>query len=392
MREISRLFEREWKFIFANRTVLMILLAVPVLYFTLFGFLYNEKRVTELPTVIVDQDQTELSRELVRAFDVHQTFAVTRVVATEDDAMEAVERGEAAASVVIPERTTERLKTGQSAEVLTVIDGSNMLISNTAVRAANTVIKSVSAGVTLSKLEAQGAWGDEGKTLFTGLDYRYRVLYNPTFSYLSFMVYGLGGTVLQQCLFLGVALSVAREKEEGTWSETLRQHRFGQLLVGKLAPYLVMATFNLVVTFAIVLKGFGVPYYGDLTHLLIVGTLFNVTVLSIGFAISFFSANQLQATEIAMLIAVPSFLLSGYTWPLRAMPEAVAAIGQSLPLTYFLHAVREVLEKGHGLSFITQDLAVLGLMTLIGLFAVYLLYHWQSSRKQSDAAERSQVA
>lgn len=392
MNKMVRLFEREWQFIFSNKTVLMILLVVPVAYFTLFGFLYSEKRVMELPTVIVDADQTELSRELIRAFDVNQTFAVTDVVPTEEAALDAIDRGEAAVSVVIPEGMTDRVKTGKSAEVLTVIDGSNMLVSNTAVRAANAVIKSVSAGVTLAKLEAQGSWGEEGKILFTGLDYRYRVLYNPTFSYLSFMVYGLGGAVLQQCLFLGVALAVAREKEAGTWQNTLQQYSFWQLLAGKVSPYLILGTFNLVLTFSVVLKGFGVPYYGDMIHLLLVGTLFNLTVLAIGFAISFFSANQLQATEIAMLIAVPSFLLSGYTWPLSAMPEAIAAIGKSLPLTYFLHAVREVLEKGHGLGYIRHDLLVLGLMTVMGLFAAYLLYLWQAGKKADDAAEGAQAA
>jgi ABC-2 type transport system permease protein len=389
---VSRLFLQEWHSIFSNRTIRLVLFAVPILYFTLFGFLYGEKRITEMPTVLVDEDQTELSRELYRAFEVDQSFRISAVVGTEAEAMRLIDEGMAFVAVIIPDGLEQDVKEGGEAEVLTMIDGSNMLISNSAVRAANTVVKSVSAGVTLKKLEARGTWGEEGKTLFTGIDYRYRVLYNPTFSYLSFMVFGLGGTVLQQVLFLGVALSVARQKEEGTWQATLAANSFAALVAGKLLPYLIVATFNLVLTFTLLLKVFQIPSYGNPAHLLIVGTAFNLAVLAIGFAISFFSKDQLQATQIAMLIAVPSFMLSGYTWPLMSMPDAVAAIGKSLPLTYFLHAVREILSKGHGLSYVTHDAAALAFMTLLGLFAAYLAYLLQAKRQIDMTPQESTIA
>lgn len=386
MSKIAQLFRREWQAIFSNRSILLVMLVVPVMYFTLFGFLYQEKKVTELPTVVVDADQTELSRELIRAFDVDQTFAVTAIVGSEQEAMQLIDQEKAFVSLIIPTNLAENVKAGREAEVLTIIDGSNMMISNTAVRAANTDIKTVSAGVTLKKLEAKGTWGEAGKELYTGIDFRYRVLYNPTFSYLSFMVFGLGGTVLQQVLFLGVALSVAREKEAGTWAQTCSQYGFGQLLVGKLSPYLLLASFNLILTYTLLLKGFDVPYYGNSWLLLLSGTMFNLAVLAAGFAISCFTKDQLQATQLAMLIAVPSFMLSGFTWPLMSMPTVVAGIGKSLPLTYFLHAIREILTKGQGYSAIVRDMAVLAFIALICTFAAYLGYLWQPRKTapQSD--------
>jgi ABC-2 type transport system permease protein len=383
----SRLLLQEWRNIYTNKTIRLVLFVVPLLYMTLFGFLYSQKKVMEIPTVLVDADQSELSRELYRAFEVDQTFRITHIVGTEAEAMNLIDRGQAHMAVIIPADLEKDVKAGREAEVLTVIDGSNMLISNTAVRAANTVIKTVSAGVTLKKLEAQGGWGEEGKNLFTGIDYRYRVLYNPTFSYLTFMVFGLAGTVLQQVLFLGVALSVAQQKEAGTWSSTLRENGFWTIALSKLLPYLLVATFNLMLTFVLLLKGFEIPYHGSTAHLLIVGTAFNLAVLAIGFAISFWSKDQLQATQIAMLIAVPSFMLSGYTWPLMSMPAAVAAIGKSLPLTYFLNGVREILNKGHDLSYLTHDLAVLAFMALLGLFAAYVAYQFQTRKAALPEAE-----
>lgn len=383
---ITQLFMNEWQTIFQNKTIKLIVFAVPLIYFILFGFLYSEKKVQELPTVVVNADQTGLSQELIRAFDQDQSFAVTSVVGSETEAMEMIEQEEAVAAVFIPTDLAAHLKTGSEAEVMVVIDGSNMMISNTVVRAANTVVKSVSAGVTLKQLEAKGQWGEEGKELFTGIDYRYRVLYNPTFSYMSFMVFGLGGTVLQQMLFLAVAISVAVEKEAGTWRETIRKYSFGKLLIGKMTPYLILAMFNLVLTFSILLKGFGIPYYGNPGYLILLGFVFNVVIILMGFAISFFAADQLQATQISMLIALPSFMLSGYTWPLYSMPPVIRMIGESLPLTYFLHGVREILSKGHGLSFLVHDIIVLCFMGMLSITVSYVLYVINKSRIHTSSA------
>lgn len=374
MNNFSHLFWSEWKNLFANKTIRNILFLVPIVYLTMFGFLYSEKKVMEIPTVMVDADQTELSRELYRAFEADHTFQITSVVGTEEEAMKLVDKGEANIALIIPPGLESNVKAGRGAEVLTVIDGSNIMISNTAVRAANTAVKSVSAGTTLKKMEALGGWGEEGKNMFTGIDYRYRVLYNPTFSYLSFMVFGLAGTVLQQVLFLGIVLSVAQQKEEGTWNDLLTRNSFFAITLSKLLPYFLAGTLNMFLAFTIMLKGFAIPYYGSTIDLMLLASVFNLAVLAIGYAISFFSKTQLQATQIGMMIAVPSFMLSGYTWPIMSMPTGIVAIAKSLPLTYFLDGMREILTKGHGLSYITDDILVLGFMTIIGLFAAYLIY------------------
>jgi len=387
----SRLFWTEWKNLFTNKTIRLILFVVPVMYLTLFGFLYAEKRVMHIPAVMVDADQTELSRELYRAFEADQTFAISSIVGTEEEAMKLIDQGEASVALIIPPDLEKNVKAGREAEVLTVIDGSNIMISNTAVRAASTVVKSVSAGATLKKLEAHGGWGEEGKNLYTGIDYRYRVLYNPTFSYMSFMVFGLAGTTLQQVLFLGIVLSVSQQKEAGTWRETMENNSFWAITASKLLPYFLAGTLNMFLGFTLLLKGFGIPYYGSTVHFMLVATAFNLAVLAIGYAISFIFKDQLQATQIAMLIAVPSFMLSGYTWPFMSMPTVVEAIGKSLPLTYFLHGVREILSKGHGLSAVTSDLLALSFMTVLGLFAAYVSYLVQTREKTAPASESTTV-
>lgn len=389
MSQFSRLFWIEWKKLFADKTIRKVVFIVPIVYLSLFGFLYSQEKVMHIPTVVVDADQTELSRELYRGFDADETFGIIGTVGTEAEALKWIDEGKASIALIIPAGLEQDVKAGRAAEVLTVIDGSNMMISNTAVRASNTVVKTVAAGATLKKLEAKGSWGEEGMALYTGIDFRYRVLYNPTFSYLSFMVFGLAGTVLQQVLFLGVALSVSQEKEQGTWQTSIATNSFWTITASKLLPYLLAGTLNMFLGFTLLLKGFGVPYSGSTVDLMVVATAFNLAVLSVGYMISYLFRDQLQSTQIAMLIAVPSFMLSGFTWPFLSMPPAVAAIGKSLPLTYFLDGVREILTKGHGLSAVTEDVLVLAFMTLVSLFVAYLIYAFQKRKTAVSAPESS---
>ncbi|MBO9540484.1 ABC transporter permease [bacterium] len=368
-----RVFGREWRTIFKDKTIRNVMLIVPVLYCAMFGWLYSAQRVTDLPLVVVDQDRSALSRELVRALDQDQTFRVTAHLRSEAEALAEIDAARAAVAVVIPPSLEQDVKRGREAAVLTLVDGANMMVSNTAVRAANTDIKTISAGITLKKLAARGQWGSVGERTFTGIDYRYRVLFNPTFSYADFMVLGLVGAALQQVLLLGVALGATREKEAGTWHQTLETTPFWALWLGKTLPYWLVTMTMTVLCLSVAVFGFGLPVHGPLWPVLLVSGVFCLAVAALGLLISFAFSTQLMATQVAMLIAVPSFMLSGFTWPQMAMPQPLAVVSQLLPLTYYLHAIREVVSKGHGLESLATDFVALLAMTLVSLVALVWL-------------------
>ncbi len=338
----------------------------------------------EIPTVVADLDQTELTRELIRAIDNDQTFSVTNVVTTEEQLQHLMTYEEAQVGFIIPKGLTVNAKLGKPTEILNLIDGSNMMISNTSVRAASSLVKTISGGVTLKKLEAKGEWGSAATNFATGIDYRYRILHNPTFNYLAFMIFGLAGTVLQQVAFLSVSLSVTRQKEEGTWMDTLKGNGFIKIALSKITTHMILAMFNFLLTYVLIFKFFAVPYYGSISLLFLCGFIFNLAVVAIGFAISFFSSNMLQATQTAMLIAVPSFMLSGWTWPITSMPTVIAIIAKSLPLTYFLHSVREIISKGHGWEFVSTDNIILLFMIVVALFVAFVTYMFQKKNTRTN--------
>ncbi|OAJ73413.1 multidrug ABC transporter permease [Brevibacillus sp. SKDU10] len=391
MNSFLQLIADEWRSIYTNKTIRNIVFLVPCVYMLMFGYLYQEKRVMEIPTVVADLDQTELTRELIRAIDNDQTFSVTNVVTTEEELQHLMTYEEAQVGFIIPKGLTVNAKLGKPTEILNLIDGSNMMISNTSVRAASSLVKTISGGVTLKKLEAKGEWGSAATNFATGIDYRYRILHNPAFNYLAFMIFGLAGTVLQQVAFLSVSLSVTRQKEEGTWMDTLNGNGFVKIALSKITTHMILAMFNFLLTYVLIFKFFAVTYYGSLSLLFLSGFIFNLAVVSIGFAISFFSSNMLQATQTAMLIAVPSFMLSGWTWPITSMPTAIAIIAKSLPLTYFLHSVREIISKGHGWEFVSTDNLILLFMIVVALFVAFVTYMYQKKYTRKNYQSNSET-
>lgn len=376
----------EWKSIVKDRRLFAILFIVPVMYTLLFGAIYTHHKVTELSTVVMDDDQSPLSRQIIQAFDESETFRITQRVHSEEEVKQALASGEAQVGLFIPDRFEASLKQGQTLPLLTWVDGSNMIYSNTATKGANEVITTFSMGLSAKKLQLQQGLQDE-QVLHTlsPIPYRYRILYNPTVNYSDFMIYGLIGAILQQVLFLGIALAITREKDQGTWQRFAYWRREPwRLAYAKTAPYFLINLFNTTVALCIALYVYQAPFAGSAALVFLTVLCFTFAISGIGYLISLISANQLGATQTAMLIAVPSFLLSGFTWPFEAMPKALQAVGHMLPLTYFLDAIRNVLVKANEFSVIWRDCLAMAMMGMVAYFIALLLTRFLMFRKKEE--------
>jgi ABC-2 type transport system permease protein len=372
--KIGDIIREEWLNILRDRRLFAILFLVPLLYTAMFGYLYSNQRVTEISTVVFDGDNSQLSRQIVQAFDETETFHITGHTLSENEAKQAIEAGKARVAVIISNDFSARLKHGENIPVLTLVDGSNMLFSNAATRAANQIVTTFSYGASSTKLKQQGLQDEQISATFSQIPFRSRVLYNPIFNYNEFMVYGLIGAVLQQVLLLGVALTITRDKEMGIWERfAIWRGMPWQIAYAKTAPYFLIGLVNNITTIALALYVFKLPFRGLFLPAAVLGTCFVFALLGIGYLVSLFSSNQVGSTQTAMLIAVPSFLLSGFTWPFEAMPHALNVVGHLLPLTYFLDGVREIFIKGHGFETMWRDCVVLSLMGLLTYFLAFLL-------------------
>ncbi|WP_223192984.1 ABC transporter permease [Paenibacillus sedimenti] len=386
---IGKLISEEWMHILKDRRLFLILFFVPVLYTVLFGSIYLHHKVTEMATVVIDEDQSPLSRQIIQAFEESESFQITKEYHSEEDVKRALSSGEAKVGLVIPSNFEAKLKRGDTLPLLTLIDGSNMMISNSATKGANEVITTFSMGYSMKKLQLQqGLQSEQVMNTLSPIPYRYRIMYNSAFNYSDFMLYGLMGAILQQVLFLGIALTITREKDGGTWQRFAAWKRNPwRIAYAKTAPYFLINLFNSTIAFVIALYAFGAPLAGSLLVGLGLILCFTFAVSGIGYLISLFSSNQLGATQTAMLIAVPSFMLSGFTWPMEAMPKVLQVLGHMLPLTYFLDGVRNVFVKGNDMSVISHDCIALILTGTLTYFIAMLLTRFVVFSKNKSEAQ-----
>lgn len=389
---IGKVFREELGLMLKDKKLIIILLITPILYSVLFGFLYSHERITEIPIVVYDGDNSQLSRQIIQAFDATDTFAVTKQSWNQDDIVQQVEEGQFKVGLIIPNDFSASLKHGENVPILTVIDGSNLMYSNSASRIANQVISSVSAGASMKALEQKGMNSDQANSVFSTIPFRSRVLYNPVYNYKLFMPIGVISTALQQCLLLGIALSCTRDKELGTWSRFYHwRHTAWRLAIAKLTPYFLAGMVNVITVFSIAAFAFHIPFKGQLLPFLLIAIAFNLALCGLGFLFSLFSRTKVDATQTLMLIAVPSFMLSGYTWPLEAMPTFLQMVAKALPLTYYLDAVRAITLKGQGMSAIVQDILALSLIGLISLLIALIAYPLAFKKSEQQAGEVIQV-
>ncbi|KAA9015516.1 ABC transporter permease [Niallia endozanthoxylica] len=364
---------REWMYILKNPQTIGLLFLVPLMYTFLFGYSYSGNQLKEVNTVVIDHDNSQLSRQIIQAFDESETFHITDYMQDEKELEEALAIGDIKVGIVIPENFYKRLLQGEDLPIVTMIDGSNMIVTNTTSRAANTIVSTFSYGISQTKLQQQGLQDEEIKATFSQIPYRARILYNPTSNYSDFMVYGLIGTILQQVLFLGVSLTITREKEAGVWeSFAVWKSMPWRLAFAKIIPYFIVNLINTLTTLLICLYWFKLPMEGTVLPLVLLSCSFTFGVLGVGYLASLFAKTQLAATQATMLVAVPSFVLSGFTWPFEGMPDFLVTLSHALPLTYYLDGIRHVLIKGNGLSAIEGDIFSLLLIGLITFFAAFL--------------------
>jgi ABC-2 type transport system permease protein len=371
MKKLQRIWavmEKELIQLTRNNVMAMITFVGAISLTVLFGYLYIQQKVTDLPVVIFDRDQTELSRTIIRSFADSEKFKILPLVNSFTAVEQAIKTEHAFLGVVIPPNLQKDIKAGRSTEVGVITNGTNILIMNTVATAANTVISTISAKITMQVMEGGGILQRKAYQALKALSFRSRTWYNPTNSYLLFMLVGLIGVMLQQVTLLAVALSFSKEREEGTW-QLLRTSglSWSEFIWGKFLIYFIIFFLNAVIMYLLGFVWFGVPLRGDALLVLALTVLFLVVLIAIGMAVSITANSTTQAIEISMMIAVPSFLLSGYTWPYLSMPPAVQVLSKLLPLTHFLEAFKSIALLGNGWDVVAVKFGYLSLFALVGL-------------------------
>jgi len=367
---IGPVMRKEFRQIRRDSRSLIFMIFLPAFLLLMFGFALNFD-VKHIPLALVDQDRSRASRELVEKFGTTEYFDIKAELDRTSDIDGLMAREKVRAALVVPETFSEDLLAGRSPSVQFLIDGANAMSGTIGAGYAASILQSYSQRVTL---EAMGRRGLGGLTL--PLKTEVRVWYNPELRSARFLVPGLIAFILMIILTTSTAFSIVREKERGTM-EQISVSPLGPaaLIIGKLVPYVLisLASAHLVLALGWVL--FGVAVKGNYFLLLLTMVLFLISGLGQGILISAITRTQQVAFLLSVLTTIlPTFILSGFVFPVRNMPGAIQLVTYLVPAKYFLVALRAIILKGVGLAaFWDQVVFLAGFAVLILALSVAML-------------------
>lgn len=353
---ILPIIRKEFIHILRDRRALMIAFLTPAIQMIILGYAATTD-VRNVPLVIFDQDRTHQSRALIDAFVQSGQFTVYAYVKSERELSALIDRGRARAGLVVPPEYGRTVTAGRNADVMFILDGSDPSVASSALSSARLIGASLATRVREETLARRGA---TASTPPGAPQVRERVWYNPDMDSAVFMVPGLIGLVLQFQATLLTASAVVRERERGTIEQLIvTPIRPYELMVGKILPYAVV---ELLVIGEVLLVGtlwFGVPIRGSLFLLIAIACLFLVSTLALGLLISTIARTQFEAFQLSFLTLLPSVFISGFIYPIDAMPVVLQLISKVIPLTYFLVVVRGIIIKGVGVEALLPQIAAL---------------------------------
>ncbi len=343
-----------------DRLTFAMMLVIPVVQLLLFGYAINSDP-KHLPTAVLVQDHSTFARSVLAAMKTTgYFFDITAEAASPADLDRMMGRGDIQFAVTIPSDFTRRVVRHDDPQILVEADASDPVATGGAVAAlASLPAAALAHDLTGALAPPPGAGA---AATFSVVVHR---RYNPEGLSAYNIVPGLLGVVLSMTLVMMTALGVTREVERGTMESLLATPvRPLEVMVGKLAPYVVVGLVQTTVILTLAKGLFDVPMQGGWAALFCGVMLFIVGSLALGFLISTVATNQRQAMQLSFFYMMPSILLSGFMFPFRGMPAWAQAIGSAMPVTHFLRIVRGALLKGHGFSEMWPSLGALGLIVL----------------------------
>ncbi len=351
-----RVIVKEFLEIRRDRKMIPVIFVAPVVQILVFGFAVNTD-VNDVPTVLVDQDRSAASRDLVSRFAASGYF---ELVGTEEHS-QAIDRwlatGRAQLALVVGPRFGEALRKRRPAALQIVVDGSDAASANVALGYAGALAREFAAELQQRPLHASSATAPRlGAVVLVP-----RVFYNPDLRSRWFYVPAVLAMILMVMTMLLSAMGVVREKEIGTLEQLIvTPIRPWQLLLGKLAPFAMIGLFQMCVASALTVFGFGVPLRGSFLLLLGLTGLFILSTLGLGLLVSTLVQNQQQAMMGTVFgVMIPMIYLSGLIFPIDNMPPAIRLVTYAIPLRYYAEIIRGIFLRGSGMAVLWPEALVL---------------------------------
>jgi ABC-2 type transport system permease protein len=324
-----------------DRITFAMIVGIPIMQTALFGYAINTNP-KHLDTAIISADDSDITRSIISALQNSSYFKIVATLPNEAAGHEALARGKVLFVINIPAGFTRQLLRHERPSLLIEADATDPSATGSALAAVNGIVQSViEKEITGPLAMLQGNPPP--------FDVTVHQLYNPDNITQYFVVPGLTGMVLTLTMVLMTGLAITRERERGTMENLLAMPVTPlEVMTGKLVPYIGIGLIQATIILLAARYVFQVPFFGNIGAVYLSALLFIGANLTVGIMFSSLARNQLQAVQLAIFFFLPNIMLSGFMFPFEGMPKWAQAIGNLLPLTYFLRLIRGILLKGNG--------------------------------------------
>lgn len=371
MHRLRALMRKEFTHMRRDPRTLMSIFMMPLLQLILLGYAANND-VRNVSTAVFDQDQSQASRVLLDAYRATGYFSIDHIAQSETEITKLIDSGEVKVGIIIPPAYAKSIEAGGSVQVAVLIDGSDPTLANSSMAAAAFVGQAQTTNVRFEEVTGRLITAAQVPPVQIST----RVLYNPDLLSTYNMIPALIGMILTMSTMNLTAFAIVREREQGTIEQLIvTPIRNWELMVAKITPYIMVSIAEVCLVLAVGALWFGIPIRGSVPLLFALAFLFIVPNLGIGLLISTVAKSQMQSQMMAMPIMLPSMFLSGFFFPIAAMPIFLQLVSRIIPLTYFLIIVRSLVVKGVGLQYLVPEVVALSIFSIVLVFLATRRFH-----------------
>lgn len=362
---IQRVFaivKKELRQVARDKRTLGILIVIPAFMIVMFGYALNFD-VKHTSLALYDEERSDESRAFVREFLHSEYFDFKYVLNGKEEIDRLLGKEQCRIVVVIPHDFSHHLKAGEDALIQVIVDGANSNAATTAIGYVIAITQDYSTKIVIQSLQRAGR-----TDVSMPIDYRPRVWFNPELRSAKFLVPGLIAFILMVTAVISTSLSVVREKERNTLEQIIvSEAKPLEFIVGKTIPFMIISFAATIIILIVSFILFDVVVKGSLLLLLAITLIFLTGCLGLGLLISTVAETQQVAFILAVILTMlPTFLLSGFVFPIRNMPVVIQAITYLIPARYFLVVLRSIILKGVGIgAFYTEVLFLIAFAAVI---------------------------
>jgi ABC-2 type transport system permease protein len=364
MQQILYLIQKEFRQVFRDKTMMAIIFIAPFIQMVILGFAITVD-VKNIETIIVDRDNSVMSREVSRKFENNPYFEVVAHMRGQTELQAFIDEWHAQMAVVIPPDFAKDLERRQQTAIQIIVDGLDGNTAGIALGYAQGLLSEHAISI-INRTNA-----DSGKQAVI-IQPLVRMWYNLDLESKNYMVPGLIAVLLTLISMFLSSMALVREKELGTLEQLMvTPITTWQLIIGKVMPFLILAFAELAIMLAGAFLVFNLQVAGSITLLVALGALYLLTTLGLGIFISTLAQTQQQAMFISWFFMVFLIFMSGFLFPIENMPELARILTYIAPMRYFVIIVREIFIKGSGASSLLYEILALAVfaVTIIGLSA-----------------------